>query len=278
MESEITLLRQLATAGDFDRLAQAFDTSMVLIPAGAFTLGSEFGDEDERPQRQIFLDAYKIDRFEVTNAQYRRFVLAADVRAPQHWAGSDYPAGQADLPVTGVSWLEASAYCEWVDKRLPSEAEWEKACRGPDMYIYPWGNIWDPERANTGIERSSQWPPRVEDIWQLLKAAPNNETFPQPVPVGSFTQGSSAYGVLDMAGNAAEWVLDWYNWQGYEGLPARNPVGSAPPWNHVVRGSAWIDKQGGQHLVEDLSRCSKRNSSHTSNDPRLGFRCSRSVE
>lgn len=278
MKSEIAYLRQLAAAGDIDRLAKVLDTSMVLIPAGVFTLGSEQGDYDERPQRQVYLDAYKIDRFEVTNAQYRRFVLAAGVRTPQHWTGSEYPAGQADSPVTGVSWSEASAYCEWVGKRLPSEAEWEKACRGPDMYIFPWGNMWDPERANTGIECSARWPPTVEAIWQLLEADLPGDACPHPMPVGSLPQGASTYGVLDMAGNATEWVLDWYNWQGYEDLPGRNPVGSGPPWNHAVRGSAWTDKQGEQHLVEDLSRCSKRNSSHTSNDPRLGFRCARPLE
>lgn len=278
VEFEITRIRQLAAIGDIEKLAEALDSSMALIPAGVFTLGSEQGADDERPLREIYLDAYKIDRFEVTNAQYRRFVLSTGTRAPQHWTGSEFPAGQSDSPVIGVSWSEANAYCEWVNKRLPSEAEWEKACRGPDMNIFPWGDTWDPRRANTGTKHSTNWPPTVEGIWYFLEADLSNDENPHLMPIGSYPLGASPYGVLDMAGNATEWVLDWYNWEGYEDLPARNPVGDAPPWNHVVRGSAWVDKQGEQYLVADLSRCSKRNSSHTSNDPRIGFRCAHSIE
>jgi formylglycine-generating enzyme required for sulfatase activity len=252
------------------------DGSMVRVPAGEFTLGSLADHEDERPPRQIYLDAFDIDRYEVTNAQYRRFLLASGGRSPQHWSDQEYPPGQMDWPVTGVSWAEAEAYCTWAGKRLPSEAEWEKACRGPEGSIYPWGDGWDAQRLNTGIHLPLLWPSSVEDIWRLLGPIPAGEDYPHPASVGSYPQGASAYGVLDMAGNATEWVLDWYNWQGYQDLPERNPVGLGPPWNHSVRGSAWVDTDGQQYLVEDLSRCSKRNSSHTSNDPRLGFRCARS--
>jgi sulfatase modifying factor 1 len=278
LEAEIAQIRRLAISGDIEKLANTLDGSMVLIPAGEFSMGSMSGHDDEQPQRQVYLDGFQIDRFEVTNAQYRRFALATGARTPQNWYGLDIPPGQDDLPVIGVSWEEASAYCDWVSKRLPSEAEWEKACGGPAGFVYPWGNEWEAGLANTGLDQSSQWPDTVEDIWLLLDPAAVGTGYPQPQPVGSYPQGASAYGALDMSGNAAEWVFDWYNWQGYQNLPERNPVGSAPPWNHSVRGSSWVDRDGEQDLVQDLSRCAKRNSSHTANDPRLGFRCARSLE
>jgi formylglycine-generating enzyme required for sulfatase activity len=241
-------------------------------------MGSQLGAGDEQPQRQIYLDGFQIDRFEVTNAQYRRFVLATGARVPQNWSKGDIPAGQADWPAIGVSWAEANAYCIWAGKRLPSEAEWEKACRGPAGFMYPWGNAWEAGRANTGLDQASHWPASLEDIWLLLDPSATDDGYPQPKPVGSYPQGASAYEVLDMSGNAAEWALDWYNWQGYWDMPERNPLGSAPPWNHSLRGSSWVDRDGEQGLVKDLSRCTKRNSSHTANDPRLGFRCARSLE
>jgi formylglycine-generating enzyme required for sulfatase activity len=116
----------------------------------------------------------------------------------------------------------------------------------------------------------------VEAIWLLLIASPSGSGAPHPSPVGSYLSGASAYGVLDMAGNASEWVLDWYTWQGYENLAERNPIGVSPMWNHSVRGSGWVDRDGEQDRIPDLSRCSRRNSAHTSNDPRLGFRCAQS--
>jgi formylglycine-generating enzyme required for sulfatase activity len=276
-QSELEELRRLAAAGDFDRLAELLDHSVISIPTGEFNMGSSSGPADEQPERRIYLDAYQVDRYEVTNAQYRRFVLASGARPPQHWQGDHFPAGQADWPVSGVSWQEASNYCEWAGKRLPSEAEWEHACQGPDEFIYPWGDEWEAQKANTGFELAGQWPPTVEAIWKLLAASPTKETYPHPQPVGSFPQGASAYGVMDLAGNASEWMLDWYNWQGYQELPARNPLGGGPPWNHSVRGSGWVDKHGEQDLAAELSRCARRNSSHTSNDPRLGFRCGSSI-
>ena len=273
LQAEIARLRRLAAAGDVAALADMIDHSMVTIPAGDFTMGSPSGPADEQPQRQIYLDAFSIDRYEVTNAQYQRFALATGARTPEHWVGVDYPPWQADWPVTGVSWKEAMSYCTWASKRLPSEAEWEKACRGPQASIYPWGNTWNPDLTNTGSDRSMLWPPSVEAIWLLLLAPPGGAVGPHPQPVGSYPQGASAYGVLDLAGNASEWVLDWYSWQGYENLPLHNPVGVSPLWNHSLRGSGWVDRDGEQERVADLSRCARRNSAHTSNDPRLGFRC-----
>jgi formylglycine-generating enzyme required for sulfatase activity len=94
-------------------------------------------------------------------------------------------------------------------------------------------------------------------------------------PVGAYPDGASPFGAFDLAGNASEWVADWYNWADYASLPAENPISTGPPWNHVVRGSAWFDRRGQQGLIPDLSRCAKRNSSHSYDDPRIGFRCAK---
>ena len=278
LEEEIFLLRWLAGEGEADMLAEVLDRSMVLIPAGEFTLGSRSGHTDEQPQRRIYLDSYEIDRYEVANAQYQRFLRMTGSGLFRNWLSPGFKTEQSDWPVTGVSWLEAAAYCDWAGKRLPSEAEWEKACSGPDGRIYPWGDEWEPEKANTGIQSSAYWPPTLEAIWSLLEIPPGDSDAPRPSPVGSYLRGASGYGVLDMVGNASEWVQDWYSWEGYHDLPEHNPVSDGPPWNHSVRGSGWVDRDGEQDLAADLSRCAKRNSSHTSNDPRLGFRCARSVD
>jgi sulfatase modifying factor 1 len=278
LKTEVALLRWLAGAGEIDLLAEVLDHSTALIPAGKFTLGSQGIHSDESPQRVIYLDSYEIDRYEVTNAQYRRYLRMTGGGLFRNWLSTGFKTEQADWPVTGVSWLETAAYCDWAGKRLPSEAEWEKACHGPDGWIYPWGDEWQPENANNGIQGSAYWPPTLEAIWSLLELGSESEGYPRPQPVGSYPQGVSSYGILDMAGNASEWVQDWYSWEGYQNLPESNPMGEGPPWNHSLRGSGWVDRDGGQDLVANLSRCAKRNSSHTSNDPRLGFRCARSVE
>jgi len=196
---------------------------MVLVPAGEFIMGSEEGDPDaydcERPQHSVYLDAYWIDRTEVTNARFARFVEATlyetdaekaghgDVYDP-HWKSSQWefsvdwahPRDRLigiseieDHPVVQVSWNDAAAYCEWAGKRLPTEAEWEKAARGADGRKYPWGDA-DPNEhlSNIGGVHAT------DDGYQFT------------APVGSYPNGASPYGVLDMAGNVWEWVADWH--------------------------------------------------------------------
>jgi formylglycine-generating enzyme required for sulfatase activity len=272
---QLKIIRWLATHNKTDDLANVLDAGIVTIPAGEFILGSDGGPEDERPQHSVYLDTYQIDRYEVTNAQYARFLLETCKKPPRYWADGVYPAGQADRPVVGVSWNEAQAYCEWGGKRLPTEAEWEKACQGTQAQPYPWGDAWDASRANVGYAQFSGWPLALDDGWAILQTPLPHPGLPGLEPVGTYPTGASPYGVFDLAGNASEWVADWYNWADYSDLPAENPIGTGPPWNHSVRGSAWFDRRGQQALVADLSRCAKRNSSHSYDDPRIGFRCAR---
>jgi formylglycine-generating enzyme required for sulfatase activity len=243
---------------------------MVRVPAGWFLMGSETGRADERPARRVYLDAYDIDRYEVTNAQYRAFLEATGRRAPRHWVGGSYPAGTELDPVVGVGWRDACAYCTWAGERLPTEAEWEKACQGTTGSTYPWGNTWDPSRANVRSVRIGQ----IDDAWAFLVS--DHVGDPGLEPVGSYSSGASPYGVMDMVGNASEWVADWYTWNGYKDWPVRNPIGLGPEWNHSIRGSAWFDPHSSDVLA-DVSRCSARNSSHSYDDPRVGFRCARSA-
>jgi formylglycine-generating enzyme required for sulfatase activity len=179
---------------------------MVLVPSGEFTMGTDAVDSknhalkvglakpwfvDEFPERRVDVASFYIDKFEVTNGQYYIFCQATDHKPPRFWGGPKYPEGDRDLPVTSVSYFDATAYAQWIGKRLPTETEWEKAARGPLGNIFPWGNDFDWDSAN--ISHDSR-----KKIGHRLK------------PVGSFPAGVSHYGVHDMVGNAWEWVWDYY--------------------------------------------------------------------
>jgi formylglycine-generating enzyme required for sulfatase activity len=274
LKTETALLRWLAASGDGVKLAVALDRSVVDVPAGEFTMGSDTGRNDERPQRRVYLDAFVLDRYEITNVQYQRFLKATVRESPPYWSEDEFPPGQADYPVVGVSWPDADAYCAWAGKRLPTEAEWEKACRGSDGRLYPWGDAWTPNRANVDISAGHAQLDPWGTAWTLLRAGSKVRGV---YPVGSYADGASPYGIMDLVGNASEWVADWYSWGGYADWPARNPVGTKPPWNRSLRGSSWYDPNGSAAWVQEQSRCPARNSSHERRDPRLGFRCARSI-
>lgn len=192
---------------------------MVLVPAGEFTMGSNEGSDDEKPVHQIYLDAYYIDKYEVTVGQYAKFLEATSMNAPPMWTTMDQPPHRK-RPVVNVDWEDANNYCEWAEKRLPTEAEWEKAARGTDGRIYPWGN--DPPnqlRANYGKEK-----------WNKHTAL---------VPVGQLKDGKSPYGIYDLAGNVWEWVSDWYDPSYYATSPSRNPNGPENGKYKVLRGGSW---------------------------------------
>jgi len=282
VDAQVKLFRRLAGAGAEATLAEALDRSVVSIPAGEFLMGSDTGRDDERPPRLVYVDAFELDRYEVTNAQYRRFLQVTGREPPPYWSGTEYPPGQSDTPVAGVSWPDAEAYCAWAGQRLPTEAEWEKACRGTDGRLYPWGNDWAWYKANLDVSSYAARPAgQVEpgrsqwDIaWLLLRTSSGVSRL---LPVGSFPEGASPYGIMDLAGNVSEWVADWYNWGGYWDWPTRSPQGTQPPWNRSLRGSAWYDPNSSAAWARSQSRCSARNSSHEVRDPRMGFRCARSV-
>jgi formylglycine-generating enzyme required for sulfatase activity len=241
---------------------------MVFVPDGPFLMGSRDDDPQsslaERPQREIHLDGYWIDQTEVTNAMYAAFLndmgnqreagvrwlttSKARVRHPLfgRWRSG---AGFEQHPVTGVTWFGAQAYCEWAGRRLPTEAEWEKAARGTDGRTYPWGEGIQCRLANitscTGSERT--------------------------VPVESLPDGASPYAALHMAGNVAEWVADWYLDDSYAEMPDRNPrneVGSAVK---VVRGGSWSDDAR-------AARAAARGSAVVgATSTAVGFRCALSL-
>jgi formylglycine-generating enzyme required for sulfatase activity len=280
LHNEVARLQELKAARNWQALANRLDQNLVRVPAGQFWRGSGDRRADERPKKQIVLDAFEIDRFETTNVQYQRFVQATGEKPPPYWTGEAFPPGQEDYPVVGVSWEQANRYCRWAGRRLPTEAEWEKACRGTDGRLYPWGDSWEAGRANVDplsgsflAGEMSQGGPRWIRAWSLLQATPAASGERGLRPVGSYLQGASPYGILDLAGNASEWVADRYTFTDYSGLPTLNPSAGGSLGNHALRGSAWYDPTGSPAWQEDQSRCAARNSSHTAFDLRVGFRC-----
>jgi iron(II)-dependent oxidoreductase len=165
---------------------------MVFIPAGPFIMGYDKRHADEGPSHTVTLRAYYIDQYEITNVQYAEFVKATRHKPPLHWRNGQYPPEKAKHPVVMVSWYDAKEYCDWAGKRLSTEEEWEKAARGTDGQIFPWGNAFDMNKSNN--------PQR----WKSL-GRPGDT-----MPVGSFPQGKSPYGLYDMAGNVWEWTESWY--------------------------------------------------------------------
>jgi formylglycine-generating enzyme required for sulfatase activity len=221
---------------------------MVLVPAGEFWMGSDEYLESERPRHRVYLDAFHIDKFAVTNALYERFMRATNRRPPFSWKNSKLELDEPQQPVVAVSWHDADAYCKWAGKRLPTDAEWEKAARGTDGRKYPWGDQWDPSRANS-IER------------KLYK----------PAPVGAYPRGASPYGAMDMAGNVWQWVADWYDKDYYHRSPARNPTGPEAGQEKVLRGGSWDDNS------IDLRAANRFHRLPGSYVAKVGFRCARGL-
>jgi formylglycine-generating enzyme required for sulfatase activity len=218
---------RLPTATPVPPTATPFSSSdrvdELLIPAGEFVMGSPDGEgaDDERPQHTVYLDAYYIDKYEVTNARYQACVDAGACDAPQESSSSTRGSyfgnpEYADYPVVKVTWFQAEAFCAWEGRRLPTEAEWEKAARGTDGRKYPWGNE----------------PPTME-------LCNFNNNVDDTTPVGQYPKGASPYGVMDMAGNVWEWVNDWYGEDYYSQSPSANPPGPETGEYRVVRGGSW---------------------------------------
>jgi ribose/xylose/arabinose/galactoside ABC-type transport system permease subunit/formylglycine-generating enzyme required for sulfatase activity len=220
---------------------------MIQIPAGPFIMGSDTGNEDEAPVHEVDLPAFEIDKFEVTNADFAQFVEATGYETDAEKEGrtknwQSAAEGKDNHPVIFVSWNDAVTYCQWAGKRLPTEAEWEKAARGTDGRMYPWGNEWDASKAN------------VKDIGLRGTAC-----------VGSFGAGASPYGVEDMAGNVWEWTADWY--EAYPGSDYESDYFGQK--FRVQRGGGWFE-------TADFVTTTYRNAnSETAASDDLGFRCAR---
>jgi len=245
---------------------------MVLIPAGEFLMGSKEGewDRDEHPQHTVYLEAYYIDKYEVTNAQYHQFWLADGGEKSKHAPasyGNAYSIGdwpevaktKPDYPVVGVSWFDAQAYCQWAKKRLPTEAEWEKAARGVDGRTWPWGGDVHAEIDGKNAHFNS---------WD------GNDGYDNTLaPKETYPTGVSPYGVHDMAGNVWEWVADWYKDEDYYShSPQNNPKGPDKGKLRVVRGGSWRNR-------EYINRCANRYYCYPDTwGNTLGFRCVKDVQ
>jgi formylglycine-generating enzyme required for sulfatase activity len=204
---------------------------MVRVPEGEFPMGvpkaARDGGVDERPNHDVFVDTFYIDTYEVTNGRYLQFITETGHRTPQHpsdpskglWQGNIMPESIVDLPVINVDWYDADSFCKWAGKRLPTEAEWEKAAKGPNDWRFPWGNVEPTDRHLN-----------YNQVWH------GEATL---VPVGIYEAGKSPYGAYDMAGNVWEWVADWYDPNYYSKSPARNPQGPETGTHKVLRSSGW---------------------------------------
>ena len=227
-------------------------SAMVRLPAVTFKMGFEQGETDESPSHMVSLAAVLLDRTEVTNRDYQSCV-DANVCGPARSLESPALSG-ADQPVVGVSWYDADKFCRWAEKRLPTEAEFERAARGEEGRAYPWGPKYDASRANTrGIA----------------------DGYEKTAPVGSFAAGVSKEGPLqDLCGNAAEWVADWYDPSYYRSQEEwENPQGpDAVGGDKVVKGGSWADS-------DFQSRAAARNRLEVNNrSTAVGFRCAADAE
>ena len=259
--------RQLAV----ERAKLPAHDAMVPIPAGWFLMGSDkkvdrLAYPAELPQRKVYLDAYEIDTFEVTTVQFLKFVLATNRPPLIDWRydGGNFQESMAGHPVMHVSWFDADAYCRWAGKRLPTEAEWEKAARGDDGRIYPWGS------RSAGLTRSnfgrSGLSGPVRDRPERLML------YPPIISVDKYDNALSPYGLYQMVGNVAEWVADWYDKDYYKSAPEKNPKGPGKGTQRGFRGGGWIDST-------PSVRAAQRNGSDPNTKMNwLGFRCARNVK
>ena len=232
------------------------------------TIGGYFEKErfqNEMPQRNVYLDSFYIDKYEVTNLSYRMFCQETDHRIPLNWSNeTGMPFGLEYHPVTFVDWHDAWDYARWTGKRLPTEAEWEKAARGTDGRVYPWGNRFDHFKAHY-LEVYY-----AEDIRsERLRAEIAKRT--RVARVDSYPEGASPYGAMDMVGNVWEWVKDWAGLD-YSKGPSINPQGPAEGEYRVTRG-------GASDYDAHKLRCAYRNAyESTRRDWCIGFRCALTVD
>jgi formylglycine-generating enzyme required for sulfatase activity len=224
------------------------DMKLLYVPAGEFAMGSENGEDNEKPAHTVFLDSFWVDQTEVTNSMYALCVNDGKCNVPgskESLTRKNYygDAQYNNYPVIFVDWNMAKTYCEWAGRRLPTEAEWEKVARGTEAFVYPWGNA-------------------MPDKNLLNYKDVNGDT----TEVGIYPKGASPYGALDMAGNVWEWVNDWFASDYYQNSPASNPLGPESGSTHVLRGGSW-------NLNDDLVRSTYRGTHPSEPNLGIGFRC-----
>lgn len=243
---------------------------MALIPSGEFWMGrnqlwlvdelgwNERDRLDDRPVHLVYIDPFYIDRYETTNEDYQRFVQATGHRLPLHWAAGKIPAGKQRHPVYNISWEDAETYCKWMDKRLPTEAEWERAARGGlEKKLYPWGDqLGAPQRGNA---------PAAQTVRAAHTGFPNG-----PIVVGSYPPNN--FRLYDMTGNVWEWVSDWYERDYYSVSPDRNPQGPAKGMYRVFRGGGWSDND-----ERNLMLHYRNYTDPSARVPTIGVRCAKSI-
>jgi formylglycine-generating enzyme required for sulfatase activity len=216
----------------------------LMVPGGNFVMG----DDLESPLREIYLDSFYIDKYEVTVSRYAKFLqVTGGARPPEGWQQLNLESAGA-LPVVGVDWHDADAYCRWAGKRLPTESEWEKAARGADGRSHPWGND-EPTAAHANFGKSAH-SPYAGGL----------------APVEGHAAGKSPYGIYDLAGNASEWVSDWFAAAFVRG-DVRNPKGPENGTAKVIRGGGWYDPP------ERLNSSRRMHASPATRGDDLGFRC-----
>lgn len=210
------------------------ESEMIEIPEGQFSMGTDGANPEERPQHEVYLHRFEIAKYPVTNQQYELYISHnPDLPTLPHWIGRTAPTDRINHPAVQITWHEALAYTTWFSHqtgqtyRFPTEAEWENAARGTDGRAYPWGTDFDASKCNT---RGN---------------GPRTTT-----SVDHYPDGTSFYGVMDMAGNAGEWCVDWYQ-EGYPSTPQRDPIGPSMGEHRVVRGGSW-------RYSADAARCSAR--------------------
>lgn len=228
---------------------------MVYIPPGEFEMGIseakviEVCDavngmakylDNAQPSRKVNLPGFYIDKYEVTNEQYKKFVDATGYKTPQHWEGKNFPSGKGKHPVVWVTWEDANAYAKWAGKRLPTEAEWEKAARGTDGRFFPWGNKFERRVSNTDETGKGE-----------------------TTAVGSYKKGVSPYGCFDMAGNVWEWTSDYY--LPYPGNTREDEFYGKE--RYVLRGGSFLD------LKYDALTFVRSKFTPVTDDENVGFRC-----
>jgi formylglycine-generating enzyme required for sulfatase activity len=252
-EAQLDRLRKLKKDADAGSV-QGDTVSMATVPAGEFWMGVDglIGLEDERPRHRVRLDAFTIDLYEVTTSRYAVFLTATQRAVPWQWEAVDL-AVHGDRPVIGVDWQDADAFCRWAGKRLPTEAEWERAARGTGERSFPWG----PQQPTAELANFA-----LGSRFSYSQAL---------MPVGHYEKGKSPAGLYDMAGNVWEWVQDWYGANYYEKSPETNPTGPDSGMFKGLRGGSWSE------LPKYLLTYGRFKLPPDTRNAYTGFRCARSL-